>query len=94
VQVTVANMGDRPIQVGSHYHFFEANKALAFDRGRTWGLHHHLPARLDLGPAPRVRGGRRALPRERWADRQDVVSVPCGRMSATPPLARVPITLF
>ena len=32
VQVTVANTGDRPIQVGSHFHFFEANRELAFDR--------------------------------------------------------------
>ncbi|HJV58596.1 MAG TPA: urease subunit beta, partial [Methylomirabilota bacterium] len=32
VQLTVANTGDRPIQVGSHFHFFEANRALRFDR--------------------------------------------------------------
>jgi urease beta subunit len=43
-QVTVANTGDRPIQVGSHYHFFEANKALAFDRGRAWGMRLDIPA--------------------------------------------------
>jgi urease beta subunit len=42
--VTVANTGDRPIQVGSHYHFFEANKALAFDRGRAWGMRLDIPA--------------------------------------------------
>jgi urease beta subunit len=43
-QVTVANTGDRPIQVGSHYHFFEANKALAFDRARAWGMRLDIPA--------------------------------------------------
>ena len=43
-QVTVANTGDRPIQVGSHYHFFEANKALAFDRGKAWGMRLDIPA--------------------------------------------------
>jgi len=43
-QVTVANTGDRPIQVGSHFHFFEANKALAFDRGRAWGMRLDIPA--------------------------------------------------
>src|SRR5262247_3528562 len=37
-RVTVANTGDRPIQVGSHFHFFEANKALSFDRARAWGM--------------------------------------------------------
>jgi urease beta subunit len=42
--VTVANTGDRPIQVGSHFHFFEANKALSFDRGRAWGMRLDIPA--------------------------------------------------
>ncbi len=36
-KVTVRNTGDRPIQVGSHFHFFEANKALAFSREAAWG---------------------------------------------------------
>ena len=43
-QLTVANTGDRPIQVGSHYHFFEANKALSFDRARAWGMRLDIPA--------------------------------------------------
>src|SRR5512143_1217579 len=43
-QVTVANTGDRPVQVGSHFHFFEANKALRFDRGRAWGMRLDIPA--------------------------------------------------
>jgi urease subunit beta len=37
VTLTVANSGDRPIQVGSHYHFFETNPALKFDRKKTRG---------------------------------------------------------
>jgi urease beta subunit len=44
VELTVANTGDRPIQVGSHYHFFEANKALAFERARAWGMRLNIPA--------------------------------------------------
>jgi urease subunit beta len=42
--VTVSNSGDRPIQVGSHYHFFEANKALIFDRELTFGMRLDIPA--------------------------------------------------
>lgn len=37
VKVTVRNTGDRPIQVGSHFHFFEVNRALSFDRDQAWG---------------------------------------------------------
>jgi urease beta subunit len=44
VQLTVANTGDRPIQVGSHFHFFEANKALRFERGRAFGMRLNVPA--------------------------------------------------
>ena len=40
----VANTGDRPIQVGSHYHFFEANGALRFDRERARGMRLDIPA--------------------------------------------------
>ena len=43
-QLTVANTGDRPIQVGSHFHFFEANKALRFDRGQAFGMRLNIPA--------------------------------------------------
>ncbi len=42
--VTVANTGDRPIQVGSHYHFFETNPALHFDRAKTRGFRLDIPA--------------------------------------------------
>ena len=44
VTLTVANTGDRPIQVGSHYHFFETNNALAFEREATRGFRLNIPA--------------------------------------------------
>jgi urease subunit beta len=49
VTLTVANTGDRPIQVGSHYHFFETNAALEFDRGKARGM------RLDIAAGTAVR---------------------------------------
>ena len=49
VTVEVANTGDRPIQVGSHYHFFEANRALDFDRAAAYGH------RLDIASGAAVR---------------------------------------
>ena len=49
VTLTVANTGDRPVQVGSHYHFAETNAALRFDRERAWGM------RLDIAPGTAVR---------------------------------------
>ena len=42
--LTVSNSGDRPVQVGSHYHFFEANKSLIFDRELTFGMRLDIPA--------------------------------------------------
>lgn len=44
IRVDVANSGDRPIQVGSHYHFFETNPALHFDRAQTRGFRLDIPA--------------------------------------------------
>lgn len=44
VELTVANTGDRPIQVGSHFHFFEGNKALRFDRALAFGMRLNIPA--------------------------------------------------
>lgn len=49
ITVTVANTGDRPIQVGSHYHFYETNGALQFDREKTRGF------RLDIAAGTAVR---------------------------------------
>ncbi len=43
-KITVSNSGDRPIQVGSHYHFFETNKALIFQRENTLGMRLDIPA--------------------------------------------------
>ena len=44
VDIVVANTGDRPIQVGSHAHFFEVNRALRFDRAQTLGMRLDIPA--------------------------------------------------
>ncbi|MFZ1813660.1 MAG: urease subunit beta [Rhizobiaceae bacterium] len=49
VTLKVANTGDRPVQVGSHYHFFETNTALKFDREKARGM------RLDIAPGTAVR---------------------------------------
>ena len=49
VTLAVANTGDRPIQVGSHYHFFETNPALKFDRNKARGM------RLDIAAGTAVR---------------------------------------
>lgn len=42
--ISVANIGDRPIQVGSHYHFFEVNRYLRFDREESYGYHLDIPS--------------------------------------------------
>jgi urease beta subunit len=55
VTLTVANTGDRPIQVGSHYHFFETNPALDFDRAQARGMRLDIPA----GTAVRFEPGQR-----------------------------------
>ena len=46
VTVTVSNTGDRPIQIGSHFHFFEVNRALKFDRAAALGMRLNIPAGL------------------------------------------------
>src|SRR5215204_6411646 len=84
VTLTVANTGDRPIQVGSHYHFAETNPALRFDRDRARGM------RLDIAPGTAVRfepGATREVSlvpltgkREVYGFRQDVMG-PLGRAS-------------
>ena len=62
VTLAVANTGDRPIQVGSHFHFFEVNAALSFDRDQTRGMRLDIPA----GTAVRFEPG----------DERDVTLVP------------------
>jgi urease beta subunit len=55
VEIEVENTADRPIQVGSHYHFYEANPALAFDRQRAYGYRLDIPS----GTAVRFEPGER-----------------------------------
>jgi urease subunit gamma/beta len=62
--VRVANKGDRPIQVGSHFHFFEVNPHLVFDRAAAYGLRLDIPA----GTAARFEPG----------DERDVTLIPIG----------------
>ena len=58
VELIVANTGDRPIQVGSHYHFYEANSALSFERDKSKGFRLDIPAgtavRFEPGQERRV----------------------------------------
>jgi urease beta subunit len=44
IELEIANTGDRPIQVGSHFHFFEVNRALRFDRAAAYGMRLNIPA--------------------------------------------------
>jgi urease subunit beta len=77
VTLEVANTGDRPVQVGSHYHFFETNEALAFARDQARGMRLDIPAgtavRFEPGQSREVtlvpyRGGR-----EVWGFNQQVM---------------------
>jgi urease beta subunit len=69
VTLSVNNTGDRPVQVGSHYHFFETNRALVFDRAKAYGMRPDLPSgtavRFEPGEVKEVRlvpyGGRRVV---------------------------------
>ena len=58
VELDVANSGDRPVQVGSHFHFFEVNRALRFDRSQAFGMRLNIPAgtavRFEPGDSKRV----------------------------------------
>ena len=55
VKITVVNTGDRPVQIGSHYHFFEVNKEMTFDRKSAFGMRLNIPA----GTAVRFEPGER-----------------------------------
>ena len=69
VRITVHNTGDRPIQVGSHFHFFEVNRYLEFDRAAAFGCHLNIPAttavRFEPGDSKEVElvtyGGKRRV---------------------------------
>ena len=58
IELVVASTADRPIQVGSHFHFFEANRALRFDRAKAFGMRLNVPAgtavRFEPGDEKRV----------------------------------------
>ena len=58
VELVVANVGDRPVQVGSHFHFLEVNRALRFERGQAFGMRLNVPAgtavRFEPGDEKRV----------------------------------------
>ena len=68
-ELMVANMGDRPVQVGSHFHFFEVNKCLSFDREAAYGYHLDIPSgtsvRFEPGEEKEVQltemGGRKRV---------------------------------
>ena len=67
--LSVNNTGDRPVQIGAHYHFFEVNKALVFDRAKAYGMRLDLPSgtsvRFEPGDTKEVKlvpyGGRRVV---------------------------------
>ena len=76
VTLTVANTGDRPIQVGSHYHFFETNPALKFDRKKARGMRLDIPA----GTAVRFEPGQsREVTLVALAGKRTSLRVPPGR---------------
>lgn len=72
----VANKGDRPVQVGSHFHFFEVNKCLSFDREAAYGYHLDIPSgtsvRFEPGEEKEVQltemGGQKT---RIWSERPD-----------------------
>jgi len=77
ITLTVANTGDRPIQVGSHYHFFETNPGLAFDRDKARGMRLDIPAGTAVRFEPGQSRDIRLVPyrgkREVYGFRQDVM---------------------
>ena len=77
ITLTVANTGDRPIQVGSHYHFFETNPKLSFDRAMARGMRLDIPAgtavRFEPGQTREVRLIRLAGSRTVYGFRQEVM---------------------
>jgi urease subunit gamma/beta len=77
VTLTVSNTGDRPIQVGSHYHFFETNPALSFDRAKARGMRLDIPAgtavRFEPGQSREVRLVALAGDRKVYGFRQEVM---------------------
>ena len=91
VTLTVANSGDRPIQVGSHYHFFETNPALKFDRGKARGMRLDIAAgtavRFEPGQTREVKLVELAGTRTVYGFRQDVMGK-LDKKSAKPSLKK------
>ncbi len=79
VTVTVENNGDRPVQIGSHYHFFEVNPALIFEREKTRGFHLNIASgtavRFEPGQSRDVELVAYAGKREVYGFRGDVMGV-------------------
>jgi urease subunit beta len=67
--LTVRNTGDRPVQIGSHFHFFEVNRALEFDRAAAFGQHLNIPASTALRFEP---GDERDVELVPYAGRREV----------------------
>ena len=100
-ELEVANVGDRPIQVGSHFHFFEVNRALRFDRARAFGMRLNIPAgtavRFEPGDTKRVdAGGGRRFAVAGWPQQSDARRArrgrprPPGRLGAPALTLRIP----
>jgi urease subunit beta len=90
VTLDIVNTGDRPIQVGSHYHFFETNEALRFDRAASRGFRLNIPAgtavRFEAGDTKRVELVALAGLREVFGLNAKVN----GKLDVGPPLAGAP----
>src|SRR5436190_24388946 len=90
-KVAVTNTGDRPIQVGSHYHFFETNPALRFDRKQARGMRLDIPAgtavRFEPGQSRQVTLVALAGARKVYGFRQEVMG-PLKTATGTPKRAR------
>mgnify|MGYP000585414240 CR=1 FL=1 len=69
VSIVVANTGDRPVQVGSHFHFFEVNESLKFDRSATRGFRLNIPAGTAIRFEP---GDTREIPLVAFAGTREV----------------------
>jgi urease beta subunit len=82
IEITVANLGDRPVQVGSHFHFFEVNKLLSFDRESTYGMHLDIPSGTAVRFEP---GEEKEVTLVEFAGKQRVFglnNLTCGHCSA------------
>ena len=85
VTLTVANSGDRPIQVGSHYHFFETNPALKFERAKTRGYRLDIPAGTAVRFEPGVAQHVSLVPLAGSREVHGLSLRPPGRLDPSPP---------